>query len=606
MHISKYLRDLIENNLHDEEPHFTPFSNVDDDDVFEPIPHYNSPFTKNGEIVNRPIPGRPCISTREEDAMLFREVKNHPFRTASQLKIASNFPGSQHTVRRFREHGIRCRRAMKREHLMLEHAVDRLAYATLRQNFDWRNIIFSDEVIVSSSNDGPALVYYKKIVDTDQESNPLSPAEYGGDLAAELLRRHKSFCFCAECRPSHEDSNVDLTARFIVNNHIVRAHPEVHRNIINLSYNDPVPNNEFTNSSSQPVSSTSPTSDSLHDNFDLKYWDIKFNTLACLDVSDNAVFDKCVEKYCYYLKQSVSQSKGPQHPATTYYKKRQARKNNPDGITYKQSNNPKNRNPDNIIITPEEIAFTYKGIKVDTAPGEDGVRMKVIKELHLYKPLSLNATYMLHWGHVPLCLRHPRTILIYKDGDPDIKNWHPITIYSVLRRIIERVLDIKLRSYLDLNLNQRGFMSGPGVSHQHIEQTLNAMPIPPKLKMLITSLLIGNSTTSTINKTTKTAPIMIKQGVAQGAPLSPILFNVAIDFVMKELSESNISGEYGYNISPQLHNLSSLAFADDLVLLCKNKSATQYSTSLTMNSLARIGLEVNPHKSNVSALIPLP
>ncbi|KAJ4444912.1 hypothetical protein ANN_06711 [Periplaneta americana] len=33
------------------------------------------------------------------------------------------------------------------------------AYATLRQDFDWRNVIFSDEVIVSNSNDSTALVY---------------------------------------------------------------------------------------------------------------------------------------------------------------------------------------------------------------------------------------------------------------------------------------------------------------------------------------------------------------------------------------------------------------------------------------------------------------
>ncbi|KAJ4449243.1 hypothetical protein ANN_00640 [Periplaneta americana] len=65
-------------------------------------------------VVSRPIPGRPRITTREEDAMLLREVENHPFRTASQLKIASNFPNSPHTMmRRFRERGIRCRRAMR-------------------------------------------------------------------------------------------------------------------------------------------------------------------------------------------------------------------------------------------------------------------------------------------------------------------------------------------------------------------------------------------------------------------------------------------------------------------------------------------------------------
>ncbi|KAJ4426445.1 hypothetical protein ANN_27259 [Periplaneta americana] len=54
---------------------------------------------QNGEVVNRSIPGRPRISTREEDPMLLREVENHPFRTASKLKMASNFPGSPHTVR---------------------------------------------------------------------------------------------------------------------------------------------------------------------------------------------------------------------------------------------------------------------------------------------------------------------------------------------------------------------------------------------------------------------------------------------------------------------------------------------------------------------------
>ncbi|KAJ4430681.1 hypothetical protein ANN_19272 [Periplaneta americana] len=77
-----------------------------------------------------------------------------------EFQMASNFPDSPHTARRrFRERGIRCRPAVGRENLTKEHAVDRLAYATLRQDFDWRNVIFSDEVIVSSSNDGPALVY---------------------------------------------------------------------------------------------------------------------------------------------------------------------------------------------------------------------------------------------------------------------------------------------------------------------------------------------------------------------------------------------------------------------------------------------------------------
>ena len=40
--------------------------------------------------------------------------------------------------------------------------MDRLAYTTIRQDFDWRNIIFSDEAVASSGNYGPPRVYCTK------------------------------------------------------------------------------------------------------------------------------------------------------------------------------------------------------------------------------------------------------------------------------------------------------------------------------------------------------------------------------------------------------------------------------------------------------------
>ncbi|PSN55697.1 hypothetical protein C0J52_09015 [Blattella germanica] len=117
-------------------------------------------FHENNEVSNRAIPGRPRISTREEDAILVTEAENHPFRSAFELNMVSNFPGSPLTARRrLRERGIRSRRTATKEHLKIEHIVDRLAYATIRQDFDWRNVIFSDEVVVSSSNYGPPRVY---------------------------------------------------------------------------------------------------------------------------------------------------------------------------------------------------------------------------------------------------------------------------------------------------------------------------------------------------------------------------------------------------------------------------------------------------------------
>ncbi|PSN29440.1 hypothetical protein C0J52_28380 [Blattella germanica] len=57
-------------------------------------------FHADNEVTNRAIPGRPRISTREEDAILVTEVENHPFRSAFELKMASNSPGSPLTARR--------------------------------------------------------------------------------------------------------------------------------------------------------------------------------------------------------------------------------------------------------------------------------------------------------------------------------------------------------------------------------------------------------------------------------------------------------------------------------------------------------------------------
>ena len=69
-----------------------------------------SRFHVHGEVRNRAIPGRPCISSQREEIHLIRKVRNHPFLTASELKVRSNFLGSTQTARRhLRSHGIRAR-----------------------------------------------------------------------------------------------------------------------------------------------------------------------------------------------------------------------------------------------------------------------------------------------------------------------------------------------------------------------------------------------------------------------------------------------------------------------------------------------------------------
>ena len=87
---------------------------------------------------------------------------------------------------------------------------------------------------------------------------------------------------------------------------------------------------------------------------------------------------------------------------------------------------------------------------------------------------------MLDIFYVPDKLKEGRTILIHK-GKSDINNissWRPITIYSILRRIIEKVLDKELRKQNELNHNQRGFVSNLAGCH------INVLKMHKKIKIV--------------------------------------------------------------------------------------------------------------------------
>lgn len=109
----------------------------------------------------------------------------------------------------------------------------------------------------------------------------------------------------------------------------------------------------------------------------------------------------------------------------------------------------------NPIITKEEIMIAMKKIAIDTSSGPDHVIMRTIKNGTASEIIAIIASRMLSFGIVPSCLKQARTILIHKGGDVNSpSNYRPITICSVIRRVIERVLDKRIRAYVSLNPNQ--------------------------------------------------------------------------------------------------------------------------------------------------------
>jgi hypothetical protein len=119
---------------------------------------------------------------------------------------------------------------------------------------------------------------------------------------------------------------------------------------------------------------------------------------------------------------------------------------------------------EDVSITLDDVNKAIRSTNMDTAPGLDRILARTIKDLPIGSSIKRIIDIMLVTGSVPTQLSEGKTVLFPKEGDLSlVSNWRPISLYSIIRRIIERVLDKKLRSQLDLNANQKGFVAGvPG------------------------------------------------------------------------------------------------------------------------------------------------
>ena len=92
-----------------------------------------------------------------------------------------------------------------------------------------------------------------------------------------------------------------------------------------------------------------------------------------------------------------------------------------------------------------------------------------------------------------------------------------------------------------------------------------------------------------------TRPFEVKTGVRQGCLLSPFLFLLCIDWIMKETTKEDSNG-IQWTPWTQLEDLD---FADDLALLSHNLKQMQTKTTKLAETSTRLGLNIHPQKTKV-------
>ena len=123
-------------------------------------------------------------------------------------------------------------------------------------------------------------------------------------------------------------------------------------------------------------------------------------------------------------------------------------------------------------ISKNTVMNLLKGMEAKLSTGHDGVSNKLLKEIaqEVAEPIMHIINHTLENGTFPEELKTAKVIPIFKKGAAgDANNYRPISLLPTISKLVEKVIDQELRSYMDDNSywsdNQFGFRKYYETSH---------------------------------------------------------------------------------------------------------------------------------------------
>ncbi|PZC81706.1 hypothetical protein B5X24_HaOG212150 [Helicoverpa armigera] len=253
-----------------------------------------------------------------------------------------------------------------------------------------------------------------------------------------------------------------------------------------------------------------------------------------------------------------------------------------------------------VRFTAKDITKVVATMTRGKSPGHDHLSIEHLKHAGVHLPRVLAMFYSLCLGHSYLPPAMMQTVVVpivkSKTGDiSDANNYRPISLATILSKVLDSLLNTLLSSYLELHDNQFGFKSGLStdtailclketvkyytdrktpvyacfldlskafdlVSYDILWDKLNHTSLPSECIQIL-KYWYGNQVNVVRWSGTLSEPYRLECGVRQGGLTSPTLFNLYVNALIERLSSTHVGCHVG---GVCVNNIS---YADDMVLL---------------------------------------
>nr|KAG5693522.1 hypothetical protein BaRGS_006224 [Batillaria attramentaria] len=284
--------------------------------------------------------------------------------------------------------------------------------------------------------------------------------------------------------------------------------------------------------------------------------------------------------------------------------------------------------------TKTEIIKAIKSLKSGKAAGPDGIPPEALKADIQTSTDMLHPLLRKIWESesVPQDWKKGHLVKLPKKGDlSSCSNWRGIMLLSIPGKVLTRIILERLKTALDKTLReeQAGFRNDrsctdhiatmriiieqslewqtplystfvdfqkafDSVDREVIWKLMSHYGFPPKFVNIIRQLY-EDATCQVIHDGKLTEPFTVRTGVRQGCILSPTIFLMVVDWVMRQATDGKRTG-IQWTFSKQLEDLD---FADDIALLSHKQQDAQEKLNRVAEEAEKTGLKINISKTEV-------